>query len=77
MLPFLKPKQMGSVIRVERKEDGTSESLGPEDEHDPGMVAAAEQFINAVHSKDAHSLIEAVQSMYDMMESKEPENEGM
>lgn len=77
MLPFLKPKQMGAVIRVHQKEDGSSESMGPADEHDPGLVAAAEQLIKAVHNKDTDSVVDAFKSAYDILESQEkPEGLG-
>lgn len=76
MLPFLKPKKVASVIVANRQEeDGALESAGPADEMDPGLMAAAEDLIQAVHAKDAHATAMALQSAFDIADSM-PHEEG-
>lgn len=77
MLPFLKPKQVASVIVANRHPDpdGTLESQGPEDEMHPGLMSAAEDLIRAVHSKDAHAVAGALQSAFEISDSM-PHEEG-
>lgn len=68
MLPFLKPKKMGSVVGVVTKADGEVKSTGEEGE-DVGMVAAAEDILSAIALKDAPALALALRSAYELCES--------
>jgi hypothetical protein len=70
MLPFLKPKQAGSVVSVKYGE-GKQESEGVEGEHSPGHMAAAEDLISAVHAKDAKGVADALKAHHELMESQE------
>ncbi len=64
MLPFLQPKKVGAVISVLRKEDGSSGGMKEKDEPNPGLMAAAEDLIKAVHAKDAKAVCEALEAAY-------------
>lgn len=67
MLPFLKPKKAGTVM-VSEYSDGKMMSKGEKDEIDPGVMAAAEDLISAVHMKDAKSVAMALMDAFQMME---------
>ncbi len=76
MLPFLKRKQepaTGLIIK-NRAPDQPSES---EDKDDPSAAheACAKEIIQAIESKDAKRLAEALKDMYQILESG-PEEEG-
>lgn len=73
MLPFLKKAQEGSasmpVEHVKRESDEESES-------DYDMLdSAAEDLIQAVHSKDVKAVSSALKAAYEMCESQ-PHEEG-
>ena len=55
-----------------RKPDGSTQVMHEEGEQDPALMAAAEDLISAVHSKDAKAVAEALKSAFDIMESNEP-----
>ena len=74
MLPFLKPKQVAGLIIQKRASDGSKEEK-PEDSQDQGLEAAAEDFIRAVHAKDAKGVAAAFRAAFEMLES-EPHEEG-
>jgi len=73
MLPFLKHKQEGSVSddddSIKRKRDETNGS----EEYDM-LEAAAEDLIQAVHSKDVKSVCSALRAAFEMLEM-EPHEE--
>ena len=78
MLPFLKPKNIASVVMTARKKDGTR-SPAPEmaeGEMHLDLMAASESLISAVHSKDAGAVAKAIQSAYNHLESIEDSQEG-
>lgn len=75
MLPFLKPRPQVGVIVRERKPDGGSKEQGMEGQDSPGLMACAEDLIRAINSKDARSVMSALKSMFEIMDS-EPHEEG-
>ncbi len=57
MLPFLKPKAIGSVIIASRKNSTSSiEPQGEEGQPSPEAVAHAESILSAIANKDAVAL---------------------
>lgn len=66
MIPFLKPKQIGSVIQTKRQSDGTTKVDKEEGGQDPGMISVAEDLIQAIHAKDATAVAEALSAYQDM-----------
>jgi hypothetical protein len=68
MLPFLKPKQSGSIMYQKAGKDGM-ESVEKEGEGHPGLMSAAEDLISAVHMKDAKAAMEAMKAHHEIMES--------
>lgn len=64
MLPFLAPKKQASVIMAKRVGDKT-EVESEEGEHAPGLMAAAEDLISAVHAKDAKGVASAMKAGYE------------
>ena len=75
MLPFLKPKQIGSVIIARRKASGSIEPEQEEGSEHPAMVNAAEKMISAVHAKDATSVAEAMRMAHEHLNPKEQAGE--
>jgi hypothetical protein len=75
MLPFLKPQKVASVILAARKPDGSIEIKGEEGEHEPGLIEAAHELINAVHGKDSNAVASALKAAFEIMES-EPHDEN-
>lgn len=75
MLPFLKPKKISSVIIASRKKDGTVMPEHEEGENDAGLMAAAEDLISAVHSKDSSAVASALKAAFEIMEEM-PHEEG-
>lgn len=71
MLPFLKPKQAGSVVEYKMHEDGDQEPMREEGEHSPGMMSAAEDLISAIHSKDAKAVADAMKAHHDLHMAEE------
>lgn len=71
-LPFLKPKPVAGVIVTQRKADG-GDIMQPEEDH--GLLACAEDLIRGIHSKDAHTVKEALKALFELMESM-PHEEG-
>lgn len=67
MLPFLKPKPMGSVV-VAVKDDKLKPSHD-ESSHPPELMAAAEDLISAVGSKDAKAVADAMYAAYEVCAS--------
>ncbi len=79
MLPFLKPKQAGSILH-QRYDNGGIVAEEKEGEGHPGLMSAAEDLISAVHAKDAKAAMEAMKAHHEIMESlsddPEVEQEG-
>lgn len=71
MLPFLKPKQMASVIIAKTKKDGGIETEGREGEHSPEAMKAAEDMIGGFHSKDAKAVVDAMTRMHKLFNNTE------
>lgn len=74
MLPWLAPKKQASVIIAKRVGDKT-EAEHEEGEHPPGLMAAAEDLISAVHAKDAKAVASAIYAAFEMCEEA-PHEEG-
>lgn len=73
MLPFLKPKNISSVIMTKIKPEGGIEPVNEEGEPAPEMMAVAEELISAVHSKDAKALAEVLSALMCMNDMDEVE----
>ncbi len=67
MLPFLKKSQEASAAPSEPVK---RESDIPDEEYD-SLHSAAQDLIDAVHSKDVAGVAEALQAAYDLCESQE------
>lgn len=75
MLPFLnKPKPMGSVV-VAMKDD-KPETSHDEGSHPPELLAASEDLISAIASKDANAVAEALYAAYEVCMSYSGGDEG-
>lgn len=74
MLPFLAPRKQAGVIIAKRIGDKT-EPLHEEGEHEPGLMAAAEDLISAVHAKDAKGVASALKAAHEVCESY-PSDDG-
>lgn len=68
MLPFLKPKQAGSIMYQKAGPNGL-ETEGKEGEHHPGILAAAEDLISAIAMKDAKGVADAMSAHHEIMSS--------
>lgn len=75
MLPFLAPKKQAGVIIAKRKPDGGIEAMHEEGEHEPGLMAAAEDLISAVHAKDAKGVADAIKAAFEVVDAG-PHEEG-
>jgi hypothetical protein len=75
MLPFLQPKKQASVIIAARKKDESTETIGEEGEHPPGLMAAAEDVLSAVANKDATALAGALKAAFECCDAQ-PHEEG-
>lgn len=71
MLPFLKPKVVSGVIMSYRKPDGQEEKYHEDEE----LHAISEDFIQAVHAKDAQAVADAFRAAFECLESQ-PHEEG-
>lgn len=74
MLPFMKPKQSGSIIQA-KYSDGGMEIENEEGQHSPGIMSAAEDLISAVHMKDAKGVADALKAHHEMKMSETPDEE--
>ena len=74
-LPFLKPKNIASIILARHKPDGSVHDEGVEGEEDPALVTAAEDIIRALNEKNATGLADALRSAFQILDS-EPHEEG-
>lgn len=79
MLPFLKAQKAPTTIMAVTKPEGGIETKGEDGEIDPGLMAAAEDLIHAIQSKDAKSVAMALQAAHEMCEGgmSEPSGEEM
>lgn len=75
-LPFLNPKKIVSVVTAKTKPEGGIEDTGREDEMDPGILSAAEDLIRAIHAKDSHAVVEALEAAFQMLDQDYPEEVG-
>lgn len=74
MLPFLQPKKQAGMIIAKRVGEKT-EDVKVEGEHPPGLMAAAEDLISAVGSKDATKVAGALKAAFECCDA-EPHVEG-
>jgi regulator of RNase E activity RraB len=78
LLPFLKPKQIGSVIMAARqKKSGEVVSDTPEAESSPELMSAVESLISAVHMKDSKAAADAFKAAFEALEAKEEKDESV
>lgn len=75
MLPFLKPKQMASVIIAKTKKDGGVKDESREGEHSPELMKAAEDAIGGFHAKDAKAVVDAMTRMHALIGSNNESGE--
>ena len=73
MLPYLQPHRMAAMITTVRKPSGEGE-MKPEQKN-PALLAAAEDLIRAVHSKDIPAVADALEAAFQECDS-EPHAEG-
>lgn len=66
MIPFMKPKQIGSIIQMKHQSDGSTQVEKEEGGHDPGLLSVAEDLIQAIHAKDAVGVADALAAHQDM-----------
>lgn len=66
---------MATVMIAARKPSGEIKDLHEEGEHAPGIMAAAEDLISAVHSKDAKAVADALMSAFQLADEM-PHKEG-
>ena len=71
MLPFLKPKAVGSVVVLDSKQKPSHE----EGEHPPELMAAAEDLLSAIANKDAKAVADAMSAAFYYCDSQ-PHEEG-
>lgn len=67
MLPFLRPKQIASVIMSKQTPDGHIEDQHKEDEQHPMLVKHAEDLVRAVHAKDSEAVAGAMSNIHNHM----------
>lgn len=67
-LPFLKPKNMASII-IERRKPVPDEQDGKEGPHD-SIKTCAEDLIKAVHEHDVDGVAAAMHSAFTILESQ-------
>jgi len=74
----MQPKKISSVIIASRKPSGGVKVEHEEGEHDPMLMAAAEELVSAVHAKDAKAVVDAFCALieaHDMHEDSESSDE--
>lgn len=69
MLPYLKPKKMGTVMEANYSE-GKLGQAKEEGEHSMGIMSAAEDLISAVHAKDTKGVADALKAHHEMREAE-------
>jgi hypothetical protein len=72
MLPFLAPRKQAGVIMAKRTPEEKTEVVSEEGEHPPGLMAAAEDLISAVHAKDAKGVADALKAGVECCDYDEP-----
>ena len=66
ILPFLKHKpQVAGIMTIERKPDQDTET-----QDDSGMMAAAQDLSNAIHSKDIKAIAAALRAAFEILETQ-------
>lgn len=76
MLPFLKPRKLGTVMMAKAHSDGDVESLGEEGEMHPGLVSAMDDFLSAHSQKDSTAMAKAMHSFHSICSSTPDEGDG-
>lgn len=71
MLPFLPSKKIATIM-IARKKEGEPQEMGPEEDHP--LLSAAEDLIEAIHSKDVGMVAQALEAAIQIMDS-EPQGE--
>ena len=70
MLPFLKPKQMSSVIIAKRTASGSVSPERVEGEATPEMHTHADAMLTAISNKDSKALATAMEAAHACLSSK-------
>lgn len=76
MLPFMKPEKSTSVIVGHAKPSGGVKMDGEEGEPNHAAIAIAQDFIRAVHSKDANAVATCLEHAFAVMGNKDDDQEG-
>jgi hypothetical protein len=71
----MKPDRMVSVIVARRKADGGHEPMHEEGEHEPAIMACAEDLIRAVEAKDIKGVAGAMKAAFEYLDAQ-PHEEG-
>lgn len=77
MLPFLNARKQAGVIIAKRTPDQTTEVQHEEGEHPPGLMAAIEDLISAVHMKDAKSAADAFKAAAEMCDNDSDDGDDL
>lgn len=75
MLPFLKKRQEAGISGIQVKQRAPDEKPEAEEDKDAAIHSAAQDLINAVHSKDPKATADALRSAFEICDS-EPHEEG-
>jgi hypothetical protein len=76
MLPFLAAKNRNVTVIDERGASGERKSLDEAGKVDEGIVAAAEDILSAIASKDATALAKAMQACHEICSYSAHEGEA-
>lgn len=71
----MKRKPVAGVIIANRKPDGSKEEVPADDAQDHALIAAAEDFIRALNTKDSKMLAQAIRAAFEICEAS-PHHEG-
>ncbi len=72
-LPFLKPRNLVTVLMAKRKPEGGVESTDEPDSSYEGLMAASEQLIKAIDAKDAKAVCEALKDAFTLLDNDDEE----
>lgn len=74
MLPFMKPKQIASIILQKRAANGNVVSESEEGQEHPQLMEHARDLIAGVHAKDEQKVAQALEAAHKFMNpASEPE----
>ena len=76
MLPFLKNKIQSPGMIIETRKPDENPSQEEESNDDEGLEMAAQDLIDAVHSKDVKGVASAMRAAFEFLESQPHEEAG-